>query len=84
MLLMPMNLQNLVKILLFMFNMLNGNEILTSFKGRNFVTNWRKWTLNNHKLDVVNIKAYPKFVQNQFIRSQDIERNRNSDVIQGP
>ena len=48
--------------------------------------------LNNPKLDVVNIYAYAKYVsindyanfgQNPFIRSQDIERKRNSDVIQG-
>ena len=60
-------------------------EILTSFKGRNSVTNWRKWTLlNNPKLDVVNINAYAKFDRNLFIRSQDIERKQNSNVIQGP
>ena len=55
------------------------------FKGRNSVMNRRKLTLNNPKLDVVNIYSeYAKFDQNTFIRSQDIERKRNSDVIQGP
>ena len=29
-------------------------------------------TLNNHKLDVVNVNAYVKFDQNPIIHSQDI------------
>ena len=44
----------------------------------------KKWTLNNPKLDVVNINACAKFGQNPFIPAQDIERKRHSDVIQGP
>ena len=35
--------------------------------------------LNNPKLDV-NIYAYAKFGQNPVIHSQDIERDRNSDI----
>ena len=42
--------------------------------------NGRKWMLNNPKLDV---NACAKFCQNPFIHTQDIERNQNSDVIQG-
>ena len=38
--------------------------------------------LNNPKLAIVNINA--KFGQIPFIHTQDIERKRNSDVIQGP
>ena len=34
-------------------------------------------------LDVVNINACAKFGQNPFIHTQDIERKRNSDIIQG-
>ena len=34
-------------------------------------------------LDVVNINAYAKYGQKPFICSQDTERKRNSDVIQG-
>ena len=39
---------------------------------------------NNLKLDVVSINDYTNFGQNPFIRSQDIEWKRNSDIIQGP
>ena len=63
------------------FIILSGNEILMLFKGRNFVTNKQKLTHNNPKLDVVNIYEYAKFA---FIRSLDIERKQNSDIIQGP
>ena len=77
-------MQNLVKIHLFILKILSGNEILMSFKGRYSVTNWRLLTLNNPKLDVVNINEYAKFGQNPFLHSQDIERKQNSDIIQGP
>ena len=76
--------QNLVKIHSFVLKILSRNEILTPFNGRNSVTNWRKWTFNNPKLDVVNINASAKFGQNTFIHTPDIEQKRNSDVIQGP
>ena len=68
----------------FIFKILSGNEILTSFKDRYSVTNYRKWKLNNPNKDVLNINASAKFYQNQILRSQDIERIQNSDVIQGP
>ena len=54
------------------------------FKGRNSVIIKQKLTLNKSKLDVVNIYAYAKFGQNSFIHSQDIQRKRHSDIIQGP
>ena len=74
MLLILMHVQNLVKIHLFILQILSRNEILTSFKGRNSVMNWRKWTLNNPKLDVVKINACAKFGQNPFIHTQDLEQ----------
>ena len=77
-----MHMQNLVKIYSFILKILNGNKILTSFKGHNSGMNWRKWMLNNPKLDVVNINAYAQIGQTLFIHSQDIERKRNSDDIQ--
>ena len=40
-------------------------------------------TGNYHKLDLVNIDAHTKFGLIISIRSQDIERKRNSDVNQG-
>ena len=79
-----MCMQNFVKIHSFILKILCGNEILMLFKGRNSVMNRRKLTLNNPKLDVVNIYAFATFGQNPFIGSQDIERIRNSDIIQGP
>ena len=79
-----MHMQNMVKIHFFILKILSGNDFLTLFKGWNFILNWRKLTLNNPKLDVVNIYAYAKFGKNPFICSQDIERKLNSDIIQGP
>ena len=40
-------------------------------------------TGNYHKLDLVNIDGHTKFGLIMSIRSQDIERKRNSDVNQG-
>ena len=64
--------------------MLSGNEILTSIKGRNSVKILQKITSNNPKLDLVNVDVHTKFGQILSMRSQDIERKRNSDVNQGP
>ena len=41
-------------------------------------------SLNYHKLDLVNIDAHTKFGLIMSIRSQDIERKRNSDLNKGP
>ena len=41
-------------------------------------------TGNNPKLDLVNDDGHTKFGRILSIRSQDIERKRNSDVNQGP
>ena len=41
-------------------------------------------TGNNPKLDPVNDDVHTKFGLILSIRSQDIERKRNSDVNQGP
>ena len=59
---------------------LSGNEILTPIKGRNSVKILRKMTGNNPKLDLVNVDVHTKFGLILSIRSQDIERKRNSDV----
>ena len=63
---------------------LSGNEILTPIKGRNCVKILRTMTGNNPKLDLVNVDVHTKFGLILSIRSQDIERKRNSDVNQGP
>ena len=52
------SMQNLVKIHSFILKILNRNVILMLFQGRNSVMNKWKLTLNNPKLDVVNIYIY--------------------------
>ena len=76
--------QNLVGFCQFVLKILSGNEILTSIKGRNAVKILRKMTGNNPKLDLVNVDVHTKVGQILSIRSQDIERKRNSDINQGP
>ena len=77
-------IQNLFGFCQFFLKILSGNEILTSIKGRNSVQILQKVTGNNPKLDLVNVDVYTKFGRILSIRSQDIERKRNSDVNQGP
>ena len=62
----------------------SGNKILTSIKGRNSVNILRKMKGNNPKLDLVNVDVHTKFGRILSLRSQYIERKRNSDVNQGP
>ena len=81
---MLMSTQNLVGFCQFVLKILSGNEILTSIKGRNSVKILRKMTGNNPKLDLVNDDVHTKFGRILSIRSQDIERKRNSDVNIGP
>ena len=68
------------QILLFVLELLNGNKILMSIKGRNSVKILRKMTGNNPKLDLVNVDVHTKFCQILSICSRDIERKRNYDV----
>ena len=77
--------KRLVRFCQFILKILSGNEIfLTSIKGRNSLKIYRKITGNNPKLDIVNVDVHTKFGLILSIRSQDIERKRNSDVNQGP
>ena len=57
---------------------------MTSIKGHNSVKILQKMTGNNPKVDVVNSDVHTKFNQILSIRSQYIERKRNSDINQGP
>ena len=77
-------IQNLVGFCQFILKIFSENEILTSIKGRNSVKILQKMTGNNPKLDLVNDDVHTKFGRILSIRSQDIERKRNSDVNQGP
>ena len=81
---MLMCIQNLVRICQFVHKILSGNEILMSIKGCNSVKILRKMTGNSPKLDLVNVDVHTKFGQILSIHSPDIERNRNSDINQGP
>ena len=81
---MLMCIQNLVGFCQFVLKILSGNEILMSIKGRNSVKILQIITGNNPKLDHVNVDVHTKFGRNLSMRSQDIERKRNSDVNQGP
>ena len=76
-------MQNLFKIHWFVLELLSRNGILTSIKDHNSVNHLGKLICINPSLDIVNINAYAKFGQNPSIRSEDIERKRNSDVNQG-
>ena len=80
---MLMCIQNLVGLCQFVLKLVSGNEILTSIKGRNSVKILRKMTGSNPKLDLVNDDVHTQFGRILSIRSQDIERKRNSDVNQG-
>ena len=81
---MMMCIQNLVGFCQFILKILSGNEILMSIKGRNSIKILQKMTGNNPKLDLVNAGEHTKFGRILSIRSQDIERKRNSDINQGP
>ena len=81
---MLMCIQILVGFCQFVLKILSGNKIWTSIKARNSVKILPKMTGNNPKLDVVNVDVHTKFGQILLIRSQDIERKRNSDINQGP
>ena len=81
---MLMCIQNLVRFCQFILKILSGNEILSSIKGRNSIKILRKVTGNNTKLDLVNVDVHTYFGQILSIRSEDIERKRNSDINQGP
>ena len=80
---MLMCIQNLVGFCGFILKILSGNEILTSIKGRNSIKILLKMTGNYPKLDLVNDDVHTKFGRILSIRSQDIERKRNSDINQG-
>ena len=81
---MLMCIQNLVGFCQFVLKILSGNEFLTLIKGHNFIKILGKMTGNNPKLDLVNVDVHTKFGRILSVRSQDIERKRNSDVNQGP
>ena len=53
----------MVKFCPFVLKILSGNEIQTSIKGCNSVTNLRKMTVHEPNLDLVNIDVYTFFVK---------------------
>ena len=80
---MIMCIQNLVKFCPFILKIWSKNLILESIKGRNSVANFRKTTIYDTKIDLVNDDVYTKFGLILSIRSQDIKQKPNSDVNQG-
>ena len=81
---MMMFIQNLVLFCQLVFKTLSKNQILTSIKDRNSVSNLRKTKIYNTNVDLVNNNVFTKFGLILSIRSQDIEQKPNSDVNQGP
>ena len=81
---MMMCIQKLVLFCPFVLKILSKNQILTSIKGRNKVTNLRKTKIYNTNVDLVNDNVFTKFGLILSIHSQDIEQKQNSDVKQGP
>ena len=81
---MMMRIQNLVLFCQFVLKILNKNQILTSIKGRNSVSNLRKTKIYNTNLDLVTDNVYTNFGLILSIRSQDIKQKPNFDVNQGP
>ena len=79
-----MRIQNLVWLCQSVLKILSENEILTSIKDHNPIKFLQKMMGNNPKLDLVNDDVHTKFGRILSIRSQDIERKRNSEVNQGP
>ena len=77
---MLMCIQNLVRFCQLVLEILSGNGILTSIKGRNSIKILHKMTCNNPKLDLVNADVHTKFGQILSIGSRDIERKRNFDI----
>ena len=58
---MLMCIQNLVKFCPLVLEILSGNEILTSIKGRNSVANLRNLIIYDPNLDTINVNVYTKF-----------------------
>ena len=69
------HVQNLVKFCPFFLKILSRNEILTSSKGHNSVTNLGKMTGYNPNLDLVNFNAKTNFDEILSIYSKYIEQN---------
>ena len=58
-----MCIQNLVKFCPLVLKILSGNEVLTSIKGCNSVTNLRNLTLYNPNLDLLNCNVHKNLVK---------------------
>ena len=71
---------NLVKFCPFTLKIWNYNEIPTSIKGRNSVSNLQKETINNPNLDSMNVNVYKNFGSFLSFYSQDIGRKQISNI----
>ena len=73
---MMMFIQNLVLFCQLVLKTLSKNQIMTSIKGRNSVSNLRKTKINNNNVDLVNDNVFTKFGLILSIHYQDIEQNQ--------
>ena len=81
---MIMCIQKLIKFCPFILKIWSKNQVIEVIKGRNSVANLRKTTIYNTNIDLVNGDVYTEFGLILSNRSQDIEKNPNSDINQGP
>ena len=81
---MMMRIQYLVLFCQFVLKILSKNQILTSVKGRNSISNLRKTKIFNTNLDLVTYNVYTNFGLILSMRSKDIEKKTNFDINQGP
>ena len=80
---MPMCIQILVTFGQLVFKILSGNEILTSLKGRNSVSNLQKLMIYNPNLDIINVNVYTKFSSILSIGSKILSGNEILILIKG-
>ena len=76
-------MQILIKVHQFIHKILNGNEILTTNKDHNQVTNLRKLTCNNPKVDQLKVNAYEQFGLIPSIRSKEFSGDEILTIIKG-
>ena len=78
---MLMCIQNLVEFCPLVLQILSGNEILRSIKGRNSVANLRNLKLYNPNLDLINVNMHTKFVKFCPLVLKILSGNENYDRI---
>ena len=78
-----MCIQTLVSFCQFVLTILSKKQILTSIKGRNSLANFRKTTIYNTKVDLVDDNVFTKFGLNRSIRLKILNKNSILTSIKG-